>query len=1014
MRTTAEHRVLSALSGEPISTVRTATSPTRLSDVLDLAAGDSAGVTTIDSDGSRRRETWLSFRGRVRRIAEDIRASGIGRGRIAVVAATEPSEILALFWAGVVAGVEPLLVAEELLDERGGDGEWLAALSHQAPVHALLHAGDAQFPVVAAAARWGLTPVALDLGPGDGRDGPDRADDGPDSRIHFMTSGSTGAPKVVPQRHRGIIDMALGAVAVNGLDSATVGFNWMPLSHVGGMLMAHVRDAVIAAEHISAAPARVLADPGEWFRLVSEHRVSAVWSPNFAYRMLASAAEQIPADGRIDLSSIRFCLNGGEAVSAKDCARFERSLGRLGMPRGTFAPAWGMAETCSGVLYSPRYDPASDTSPTVSVGFPLPGVEVRIVAAADVEEDGVGHLEVRGSMVLERYLVGGDLAKSTDGWFRTGDLARIADDGVHFVGRDGTRIVANGVTWNSADLESEAEQVDGVVPGTCAVTSFRPRGAERDSVAVFCAVDGNASEVRAEVGRRLEKIIGVPVAQVVDVPPSAIERTSIGKVRKGRLVRRFIDPAPRQLWTLDWVPTASPGAPRLGGAGQPPVVLRGAGLAHSAVAEHTPGELHDVLQRWRREVEPARLRGRDVCVVIETYEANSDRLPRSHPVAAFLRATAHGAGARSVRTIWVHPAVDEQALDGVLGGEHTPDADLFLGPHGDLWRRVRTPVAIDRSGPRADHFVILGGTGRLGEALGAELALRGARVTLVGSRTQPGEDRGDGISRVTADITSSAAVRGLVRTAGWDPRERTQVVHLAGAPTPAPQDVVERLIGPKTDGVREAAGLAHALDAHLAVVSSVNAHVAGTGVETYAAACAAAETTAERVALVPTTVVSVTSVSEARQTDRTTVALGEALGLDEVSVMDIATCLLAEPARSVLLGVGEHMPLIPPRDSEPTPPPDTGPTSATGPAEPELSPTAAHLAKALRPLLGADSARLDTSWFHMGLTSADLPNFARTVTQHTGQKVGVLELMRYPTLAELADYVEGSRKRSSE
>ncbi|WP_341720695.1 AMP-binding protein [Micromonospora sp. FIMYZ51] len=1022
-----QHRVISELSGQPISTVRGEGTPQSLSGVLDTAAAGTTTVATIDSDGTQREETWRSFRQRVHRIADELRRTGLDRGAVAVVAATEPSELIALFWSSVVAGIEPLLVPAELLDDRAANSDWLTALAQNAPVRALVHARGARVRVVSAAPTCGVQPIPLDLdptGPGDGA-GFLVAADGPQSRIHLMTSGSTGAPKVVTQRHRGIVDMALGAVAVNDLDATTVGFNWMPLSHVGGILMAHVRDAVIAAKHLSVATERILSDPREWFRLVTEHRVSAVWSPNFAYRMLANVAADLPADGTVDLTSIRFCLNGGEAVSAKDCARFEETLGRLGLPKGTIAPAWGMAETCSGVLYAPHYDPLADGSPTVSVGFPLPGVQVRIVAAADVAQDGlgVGHLEVRGSPVLERYLVGGDLASSADGWFRTGDLARIDDTGVHFVGRDGTRIVANGVTWNSADLEAEVEQLDGIVAGTCVVTSYRARSVERDQIAVFCAVDGDAPTVCAEVKRRIETIIGVPVAQVIDIPPGAIERTSIGKVRKAKLVQRFIHPDPPGQWELQWVAapqqaTAGAGTPRRAGK---PIVLRGPGLHHSAVAGYPPSYLHEVLEHWRQAAEPDRLRGQDVVIVVEAREADARRMPRSHPVAAFVRAIAHGAGARSVRTVWLHPVVAEHTLDAVLAQELTREAetrsavaDLFIGPRGDRWQRVLSPITVDADVPRVAHVVLLGGTGRLGEALGAELSARGLRVTLVGHRARPDDTPADDNTRVFVDLGSTTAVSDLLADIGWAPAEPTLVVHLAGQPRPAPEEALVRLLAPKTDGVRTAVELAHALDAGLAVVSSVNAHVGGTGAETYSAACAAAEVIAAQATLLPVTVVSVPSVREARQADEAEVAIAQALGLEEVGVMDIAACLLAQPARAVLLGLREDTTILPRRDHlAPSVPPAVAAPPAGHADETGWSPTTTDLAPVLRRFLGAAAVRPDVSWFDMGLTSVDLPNFARAVAEHTGQRIGVLELMRFPNLAALADHVDDRRKGSA-
>lgn len=127
------------------------------------------------------------------------------------------------------------------------------------------------------------------------------------------------------------------------------------------------------------------ASPFRWLSWLSDSRATMTAAPNFAYSVLGKYARRI---SDVDLSRIRFALNGGEPV---DCAGFElflTELSRFGLDPGAAAPSYGLAEaTCavtspspgSGLLVDEFTDPTTRSARRHAVlGQPIPGMQVRI------------------------------------------------------------------------------------------------------------------------------------------------------------------------------------------------------------------------------------------------------------------------------------------------------------------------------------------------------------------------------------------------------------------------------------------------------------------------------------------------------------------------------------------------------------------------------------------------------------------------------------------------------------
>ncbi|HTQ30719.1 MAG TPA: AMP-binding protein, partial [Opitutaceae bacterium] len=134
-----------------------------------------------------------------------------------------------------------------------------------------------------------------------------------DLALLLLTSGSTGLPKAVQLHHRNILARSAATAQRDGFDADDVSMNWMPLDHVGGLVMYHVRDVYLACAQIQASTELILQNPLAWLDYMNRYRVTITWAPNFAFGLVNDQAAEV-ARGRWDLSSMRFILNGGEAI----------------------------------------------------------------------------------------------------------------------------------------------------------------------------------------------------------------------------------------------------------------------------------------------------------------------------------------------------------------------------------------------------------------------------------------------------------------------------------------------------------------------------------------------------------------------------------------------------------------------------------------------------------------------------------------------------------------------------
>lgn len=100
------------------------------------------------------------------------------------------------------------------------------------------------------------------------------------------------------------------------------------------------------------APAAVVSSPLLFLELLSRHRVSRSFAPNFFLAKLVSTVDAQPISCTWDLSSLTALVSGGELNDVKTCAAASAIFERYGARRNVIVTGFGMTETCAGAIYS--------------------------------------------------------------------------------------------------------------------------------------------------------------------------------------------------------------------------------------------------------------------------------------------------------------------------------------------------------------------------------------------------------------------------------------------------------------------------------------------------------------------------------------------------------------------------------------------------------------------------------------------------------------------------------------
>ena len=329
-----------------------------LTTLLATGAGSPHGMTTGEPRTPVRR-SWPEIHDTARRAAGALAAAGIGRGSAVGVLAGEPATIAPAAQAVWLLGgsvtmlhqptprTDLALWAKETVGVLTMIGARLVLLG--APFEALA-------PVLA---EHGIPCRLLDDLDGEPVTPTADAAGEDDTALLQLTSGSTAEPKAVRITHRNLHANIAAMVQAARLDTdRDVMVSWLPLFHDMGMVGFLTVPMVVGIELVSVTPTDFLGRPLLWAELISRHGGTVTAAPNFAYAVLARQLARAD-DGSLDLSTLRFALNGAEPIDPAAVTAFTTAGARFGLrPEAVRVRVRDGRDRAGGVVRADRHRPA--------------------------------------------------------------------------------------------------------------------------------------------------------------------------------------------------------------------------------------------------------------------------------------------------------------------------------------------------------------------------------------------------------------------------------------------------------------------------------------------------------------------------------------------------------------------------------------------------------------------------------------------------------------------------------
>ncbi|WP_439154801.1 AMP-binding protein [Yoonia sp.] len=337
----------------------------------------------------------------------------------------------------------------------------------------------------------------------------------------LYTSGTTGRSKGAMLTHENLASNALVLRDLWRFTADDVLIHALPLFHTHGLFVAInvtlMAGGALLLHRAFDAPA-VLDD--------FAHATALMGVPTLYTRLLDEPGLNCDV-----ARNMRLFISGSAPMLTETHHRWHDRTGHWVLER------YGMTETSMST--SNPYDGARKPG---TVGLPLPGVDLRVVddAGAAVPVGAVGGVEVRGPNLFAGYWRMPDKTAEDmrpDGWFKTGDLGQLDDDGyLTIVGRSKDLIISGGYNIYPKEVETMIDALDGVVE-SAAFGVPDPDLGEVVAVAVVLAAGANldADAVRAGIAADLARF---KLPRQVHILP-ALPRNTMGKVQKAQLRAKF-------------------------------------------------------------------------------------------------------------------------------------------------------------------------------------------------------------------------------------------------------------------------------------------------------------------------------------------------------------------------------------------------------------------------------------------------------------------------------------------
>jgi long-chain acyl-CoA synthetase len=392
---------------------------TKLSSLLEQAAAEHPGRTALRMD-----DLVLSYAqlheaaGRMSALLADI---GVEPGdRVGLMLPNVPAFPIAFYGAlaagAIVVPMNPLLKSREVGYYLGDSGAKAVVAWHAAAGEAAKGAADAGAQMIAAETP-DLAGLLDQVRAAPGSSGRGDTDDA----VILYTSGTTGRPKGAELTHAGLVRNAeISSRTLFDVGPGDVIMGCLPLFHVFG-LTCGLNVSVARAASLTLLPRF---DPARALDILQRDRVTIFEGVPTMYAAMLHLPDADPAK----TATLRLCASGGAALPVEILRGFESTFGCV------ILEGYGLSETSPVASFN---HPDRVRKPG-SIGTPIEGVEMRLIddEGNTVPDGEIGEIAIRGHNVMKGYWNKPEATAevmTAGGWFRTGDMARVDDDGYYYI-----------------------------------------------------------------------------------------------------------------------------------------------------------------------------------------------------------------------------------------------------------------------------------------------------------------------------------------------------------------------------------------------------------------------------------------------------------------------------------------------------------------------------------------------------------------------------------------------------
>jgi len=538
-----------------------------LIEALEAAPAERPFVTAWVNEDEQETVAFAEFRRRARLQAGVLRANDLNAGDRVIVILPQGIPAMTVFVGAMMLGAAPAFIAYP--NDKVEPSKYRSGVAGvTANLNAKVVVIDEEFPdEILGHVSLGEETRLLRVGNGSGLGRQEELPPflGQCDAAAFIqhSAGTTGLQKGVALTHTAVLRQLVHLSQALKIDPATDHiYSWLPLYHDMGLIACFMLPMVCHIPLVMQSPLDWVMHPETMLQVISEHKCTLAWLPNFAFQFVPRRARP-NRRAQYDLSSVRALINCSEPVRTSSMQEFQNAFAANGLRAGALQSSYAMAENVFAVTQSdidrssgptriwadgkyfrnshcvvPVAEASAGSVCFTSSGRLLPNHEIRIVSdsGAPLGESQAGEILIKSDCLFDGYYNRPDLTAQVlvDGWYYTGDLGFCTGGELYVAGRKKDLIIVGGENIYPQDIEEIAARHRAVHDGRVIAMGVYSPDLGTEQIIVVAEVESedllsHVAEIEREIRGQVAAGLGVTVGTVFLKPPKWIVKSTAGK-----------------------------------------------------------------------------------------------------------------------------------------------------------------------------------------------------------------------------------------------------------------------------------------------------------------------------------------------------------------------------------------------------------------------------------------------------------------------------------------------------